>query len=105
VETCERALYGWWEEETFAMRRTRSRARSIARLAPVGNVEAFVRYLRDPDASLLGKVLVLATVAYVVLPVDAIPDLIPAIGWLDDLGVVGVALAYVARVLARYRDR
>jgi len=69
----------------------------------IGHVHAFFRFLADRDASLLGKLFVLAAVAYVLMPLDLIPDVAPVIGWLDDLGVVGIALAYLGRALARYR--
>jgi uncharacterized membrane protein YkvA (DUF1232 family) len=61
-----------------------------------------VRYFRDPAASAFGKLFVLAAVAYVVWPMDLIPD-VPLIGWLDDLGVAGVAMAFLSRVAGRYR--
>jgi uncharacterized membrane protein YkvA (DUF1232 family) len=80
-------------------------ARSPRRLlAPIGRLPAFLRYLRDPGASLLGKLFIAATIAYVVMPVDLLPDAIPVLGWLDDLGLSAVALAYALRVIDRYRD-
>lgn len=60
------------------------------------------RYLRDRDASILGKLLAVLAVAYVVMPVDLIPD-VPLVGWLDDLGVVTVAGAWLTRRIAQYR--
>ena len=57
------------------------------------------------QASLLGKGFVLAAVAYVIMPADAIPDLAPILGWLDDLGVMVLAFAYLANVLGDYREQ
>ncbi len=74
--------------------------RTLRRLS---RVRAFARYLRDPKASLVGKLFVAAAAAYVVWPADLIPD-VPLVGWLDDLGVAGVALAYLGRVVDPYRD-
>lgn len=68
----------------------------------VGRIRALGRFFKDRDASLLGKLFVLAAVFYVVWPADLIPD-VPVIGWLDDIGVMGLATAYLARVIARYR--
>lgn len=63
---------------------------------------ALVRYYRDPSASTVGKLVIFAALVYAVVPVDLIPD-VPVIGWLDDLGVMGLASAWLARVVARYR--
>lgn len=71
--------------------------------AKIGRARAFVRYLRDPAASVFGKLFLVAAVAYVILPVDLIPD-VPVVGWLDDMGVMTVALAWLGKVVARYRD-
>jgi uncharacterized membrane protein YkvA (DUF1232 family) len=48
---------------------------------------------------------VLFAVVYVVMPFDLIPEaIIPVLGWLDDVGVVALALAHLARVTAKYRE-
>ena len=52
-----------------------------------------VRLARDPRVSTLDKALVVAALAYAAVPADAIPDVIPFLGELDDVVVVGVALA------------
>lgn len=80
-------------------------AKTRAALSPVsvGLVPGIVRFFRDKDASLWGKLFVLGVVAYVVFPADFIPDVIPVVGWLDDLGAVAVAMAYLTRVSRRYR--
>ncbi|HEX8673010.1 MAG TPA: DUF1232 domain-containing protein [Longimicrobium sp.] len=52
-----------------------------------------VRLARDPRVSMLDKGLVVAALAYAAVPADAIPDVIPFLGELDDVVVVGVALA------------
>lgn len=68
----------------------------------VGRLRALVRFFRDPSASVFGKLFVVLAVVYVVCPVDLIPD-VPIVGWLDDLGVASIAMAYLARTIARYR--
>ena len=42
--------------------------------------------------------------AYVVFPVDIIPDFIPYIGWLDDIFVLGWAMKAVAGEINLYRE-
>ncbi len=50
-------------------------------------------YLSDPEVGRGRKLLLLLAVAYVVMPFDAIPDVIPVLGWLDDVGVLAAAAA------------
>ena len=46
----------------------------------------------------LRDLLILALVMlYIISPVDAIPDVIPVIGWLDDVAVLGLGIAAIAR--------
>jgi uncharacterized membrane protein YkvA (DUF1232 family) len=73
-------------------------------LAKIGRVRALVRYFRDREASILGKLFVLAAVVYVISPVDLIPDAFPVIGWLDDMGVMSLAVAWMWKVVGRYRE-
>ena len=81
-------------------RPTRSR---LLGLPIVADFAALLRFFRDADASVAGKAFVLLAVAYVIWPVDAVPDVAPVLGWLDDLGVAALALGYVAKVVKRYR--
>lgn len=68
----------------------------------LGWLPALSRYYRDPSASPLGKLVIFLAIIYVVVPADLIPD-VPVVGWLDDLGVMGLATAWLGRVVARYR--
>lgn len=72
-------------------------------LAKIGRARAIVRYFRDSQASVLGKLFVFAALAYVISPVDLIPD-VPIVGWLDDMGVMSLAVAWMWKVVGRYRD-
>jgi len=76
----------------------------LARLPILGDVGALFRFFKDKEASLFGKAFVLAAVAYVIMPADAIPDIAPILGWLDDLGVMVLAFAYLSRVIGEYRE-
>src|SRR5438067_6898417 len=51
-----------------------------------------VRLLRDPRVSTADRILFGAVIAYVVLPIDLIPDFLGAFGLADDLFLVGLAL-------------
>jgi uncharacterized membrane protein YkvA (DUF1232 family) len=46
----------------------------------------------DKTVSKWRKLLLGFALIYVVVPFDAIPDAIPVVGWLDDIGVVSLAM-------------
>ena len=52
-----------------------------------------------PDTPLLAKVLSYATAAYVLSPIDLIPDFIPILGYLDDVIIVPVMIWLIVRLL------
>ena len=60
------------------------------------------RYLRDPQVAVWRKLVGAAAVAYVLWPLDLIPDAIPVLGWLDDIGIVAVAAAFLVREVRRH---
>ncbi len=49
-------------------------------------------------------VALLATLGYVVSPIDAVPDLVPFVGLADDAGVVALTVGTLAVELACFRD-
>lgn len=56
--------------------------------------KTIVALMRNPKVSTLPKFLVVAAIAYILMPFDAIPDVAPVVGWLDDimflLGALGM---------------
>ena len=49
-----------------------------------------------PETPLWAKTVVYSALGYFILPTDLIPDLTPAVGFSDDLGALGVAIATIA---------
>jgi len=47
------------------------------------------------------KVLTVLTVVYVISPVDLITDIIPVIGWVDDVVIVSFAVSWIVSRLPR----
>jgi uncharacterized membrane protein YkvA (DUF1232 family) len=85
--------------------RLRQRARAL-------RLEALALGLavRHPQTPWYAKLVVAATVVYVVTPVDLVPDIFPVLGIVDDLVFIPVALAFAVRfvpapVLADCRRR
>jgi uncharacterized membrane protein YkvA (DUF1232 family) len=62
------------------------------------------RFLRDPNAPKAPKIALLFALAYVVMPIDLIPDMAPVITWLDDAGAVALAVGYIGRRAALHRQ-
>jgi uncharacterized membrane protein YkvA (DUF1232 family) len=55
------------------------------------------RLLADPRVPRRRKVVLLVLSAYLLSPIDLVPDFLPGIGQLDDAVVAAVALRYVLR--------
>lgn len=51
--------------------------------------------LRDPDTPSRYKAILVAAVGYFIVPIDAIPDIVPVAGYSDDLSALALALAGV----------
>jgi uncharacterized membrane protein YkvA (DUF1232 family) len=74
----------------------RSDARALAGFIPDCLV-LFKRLIADPRVDRRRKRLLVATLAYLALPFDLVPDFIPVAGQLDDAILVAVALRSVLR--------
>jgi uncharacterized membrane protein YkvA (DUF1232 family) len=66
--------------------------------------------LKDPRTPRVSKLLLGAALAYLVSPVDLVPDFIPVLGQLDDLvivrGLVRLAMRFIPReVVADCREK
>jgi uncharacterized membrane protein YkvA (DUF1232 family) len=66
------------------------------------DIFALVNYMRDPYVSWHRKTIVVAALIYFISPVDAIPDLTPLFGYLDDLGVITALLKFLGSELIPY---
>ncbi len=88
-----------------AMEQWKERARRL-------KAETYALYLayRDPRVPWHAKVLAAAVVAYAFSPIDLIPDVIPVLGYLDDLLLVPLGIALALKmippgVMAECRER
>ena len=64
-------------------------------------VKLLVRITRDPRVPVRRKVVLAAVMAYVVSPIDLIPDFFIGVGRLDDVIVVAIALNHVMQGAGR----
>lgn len=70
----------------------------------VNEVKALFRYLTSRIVPWYRKSIVIAALIYFISPIDAIPDLAPLIGYLDDLGVIMAVTKFLGRELIPYYD-
>jgi len=49
-----------------------------------------------PETPAWAKAVAVGALGYFILPADALPDIAPVIGYTDDLGILGLALATIA---------
>lgn len=66
---------------------------------------AVIRFLTSSEAPLLPKLGIVAAIAYFVMPLDLVPDVIPILGWLDDVGIVAMAIAWLGREIAKHEAK
>jgi uncharacterized membrane protein YkvA (DUF1232 family) len=74
--------------------------RRVAAKVPFAKEALSVWYCaKDDDTPLAAKGMMLAALAYFVMPVDAIPDVIAGLGYTDDAAVFTALMAIVGRNL------
>ena len=52
--------------------------------------------LKKPETPAWAKGIIVAALGAFILPIDLIPDIVPVVGYADDLGAMGIALGTVA---------
>lgn len=63
------------------------------------------RFLTDSSSDWKPKAIAVVAIAYLLWPIDLLPDLAPIIGWLDDIGFVGFASWYLMSASAAHAKR
>jgi uncharacterized membrane protein YkvA (DUF1232 family) len=73
--------------------------RVAARIPFAVDALAVWRCARDPATPRTAKAIMLAALAYFVLPTDAVPDILAAVGFTDDAAVFAALLAVIGKHL------
>lgn len=68
------------------------------------DIKALYRYMRDRYVPWYRKSIVIGALIYFISPIDAVPDLAPLVGYLDDLGVVTAILKFMGSELIPYYE-
>jgi len=66
------------------------------------DILALFRYFMDDSVAWQRKTIVVAALLYFISPIDAIPDLVPFVGYLDDFGVIIAVTKFMSHELAPY---
>ena len=65
----------------------------------------WLKLFRDPDVPTGHKFLAILPIAYTVMPLDALPDLMPVIGWTDDAFILLAGIAWSVKAAERAKAR
>lgn len=52
--------------------------------------------LKDPSCPFASKAIIIGALGYFILPIDAIPDFLPVVGFTDDAAAIAIAIKTVA---------
>ena len=63
------------------------------------DIKAIYLASRDPRVPWYAKALAVAVAGYALSPIDLIPDFIPVLGYLDDLIVVPLGVAFLLKLI------
>lgn len=58
-------------------------------------------FLKNPKADWKPKALLVFGLVYLLWPIDLFPDLIPFVGWLDDIGLLSIGGWVLIHVVSR----
>jgi uncharacterized membrane protein YkvA (DUF1232 family) len=63
--------------------------------------KAMVLYLvfQNPQTPVWVKILIVSVLAYLIAPMDAVPDALPIIGYVDDLAAIAALLARIEHLI------
>ncbi|MFH1620459.1 MAG: DUF1232 domain-containing protein [Patescibacteria group bacterium] len=64
---------------------------------------SIIAYLRDSKSDWKPKIFFILALLYLIFPFDVLPDIFPFIGWLDDLGLLSLAMVYILNASTRYK--
>lgn len=70
----------------------------------LGHLKALKRYMLDKNKPWFRKSIVVAAILYFIVPIDAMPDIVPLMGYLDDIGVIAWTIKFLGSEITEYYD-
>ena len=63
-----------------------------------------IELLNDDNMKFSTKAIIVAAFAYLILPIDIIPDIVPVFGYLDDIAIIMIAAKLVSDIIENRVD-
>lgn len=109
AEKSKEEYFEEFQQEKLDQEKLRKAESKASKLGEVG--ETFLLMVKMAKDIISGKfdiskkdmVILVGAIIYVVSPLDAIPDVIPILGWTDDAGVVALAVKSLSDVISAYK--
>lgn len=102
-------ISGEHDEEVYRRQSRQVRDQFESKLERVGHklrfaqdLLALFRYFMDAAVPWQRKTIVVAALLYFISPLDAVPDIAPFVGYLDDFGVILAVTKFMSNELAPY---
>lgn len=70
----------------------------------LSHLKALKRYMLDKEVKWIRKSIVVAAILYFITPIDAVPDIAPFIGFLDDFGVIAWTIKFLGTEIRNYYE-
>ncbi|HCF51126.1 MAG TPA: DUF1232 domain-containing protein [Syntrophomonas sp.] len=87
-------------QEDYVNRGFFKKAKKFAAKVPlISDAVAMYNTLKDNKTPIWAKATITAALAYFIMPADAIPDIIAAVGFVDDAGTIAAAMAAISSVM------
>ncbi|HOP51052.1 MAG TPA: YkvA family protein [Ignavibacteriales bacterium] len=68
----------------------------------IKDIKALYNYMKSDKIPIGKKFIVIAALIYFITPIDTIPDVIPIVGFLDDIGIISALVKYLGQELKEF---
>ena len=68
----------------------------------IKDIKALYNYMKSDKIPVGKKFIVIAALIYFITPIDTIPDVIPIVGFLDDIGIISALVKYLGQELKEF---